>query len=371
MELTLREFENLNLYSHRNMEKVIRKVVNESYNAALTSMFDDSLILLDHETGKFYTTDYNFNEENLTLTFDNFEEVSLVKEENDFEETLSQFFEDDEMPVHKIVESYKDNIIEQERYIDDLISEVVSTKDFSNRINYAQIKEAVEKVNLESTKERFFGIYKNRLETHPLTESKYFDWKTPVKVCLMETEKHPLINTSMVEKAKSMWKRGDFKDSFIEAAEELEEGDNEKMLALFENFPVLFHLAEEDRLAVFGKTLLSSSLRENRKEIVKSIENLFEEDREFMDLRETYITEMEDEEIADTASDTGEKPEAELELTPEEIKKLKTDLEAVRDKMEDGPEKTKLSGIIEKISASEEEGTKPAEVKEAVSLLNL
>ena len=374
MELTLREFENLNLYSHKNMEKVIRKLVNESYNAALTSMFDDSVILLDHETGKFYSGDYHFNEETLTLIIDNFEEVSLVKEEGNFESSLSQFFEDEDMPVQDLVKSYQKNIVEQEKYIDDLISEVVSTKDFSNRIDYSQIKEAAKEAKLESAKERFVDIYKKRLDTHPLTEIKHFDWETPVKVCLMETEKHSVINTSMVEKAKTMWKRNDFKDFFLEAVKEFEDGYNEKMLSLFENFPVLFYLPEEDRLAVFGKTLLSSTFRENRKEIVNSIETLIKEDQEFNDLRENYISELEDEmgdEPADepVSDEPADKPEADLELTTEEIKKLVSDLQAVHDKMDDGAEKTKLAGIIEKISSSEEEGTKPSEVKEAVSLL--
>lgn len=369
MELTLREFENLNLYSHKNMEKVIRKLVNESYNAALTSMFDDSIVLLDHETGKFYTADYNFNEENLTLTLENFEEVALVKEEGDFEEDVSKFFEDEDMSPQDLVKSYTKNIIEQERYIDDLIAEVVSSKDFSHRVNYPQIKEAVEKVSLASKREKFFDVYKNRLETHPLTEVHYFNWETPVRVCLMETEKHPVINTSMVEKAKNMWKRGDFKEAFIQAAKQLQEEDsNEKMLALFENFPVLFYLTEEDRLAVFGKSLLSSSLREERKEVVRKIEGLLEENEDFVELRENYITEAED---IEADIETPEAPEADLELSTAEVKKLVTDLTAVRDKLEDGAEKTKLSSIIEKLSASEEEGTKPAEVKEAVSLLSL
>lgn len=382
MDLTLREFENLNLYSHRNMEKVIRKLVNESYNAALVSMFDDSIILLDHEDGNFYSADYDFNEENLTLTLNNFENVSLVKEDGDFEEDIASFFEDDEVTPQDLTKSYKKNIIEQEKYIDDLISEVVSTKDFSNRINYGQIKEAVKEIEAESKKERFFKVYKERLSSHPLTEAKYFDWETPIKVSLIETEKHPIINTSMVEKAKSMWKRGDFKESFIEAVEDLEEDSNEKMLALFENFPVLFYLSEEDRLAVFGKTLLSSSFRERRKEIVENIETLMEEDADFSELKENYLSEAEaetDADIEDTTvkadgsedkedSDKKEKPEAELELTPAEMKKLVDDLKAVHEKLEDGPEKTKISSIIDKLSSSEEEGTKPTEVKEAVSL---
>ncbi len=369
MELTLREFENLNLYSHKNMEKVIRKLVNESYNAALTSMFDDSLVLLDHTTGKFYTADYMFNESTLTLSLKNFEEVLLVKEESEFESDLGRFFEDEDMSPHELVESYKENIIEQEKYIDDLISEVVSTKNFANTVNYGKIKEAKDRLTLESANEDFFKTYKERLQTHPLTEIAYFDWKNPVNVSLMETESHLLINSSVVEKAKTMWKRNDFKNAFVESVKELQEGNDEKVLALFEDFPVLFHLAEEDRLAVFGKTLLSSSLREDRKGIVGKIENLLKEDDRFVELRETYIKE-EGEEVVEPAA-AVEKPEANLELTTEQVSKLVSDLKALHDSMEEGVEKKKLDDIVKKLETSKEEGTKPVDVKEAVNLLSL
>jgi len=370
MELTLREFENLNLYSHKNMEKVIRKLVNESYNGVLTSMFDDSLVLLDHVDGKFYVTDYKFNEKDLTLTLENFEEVQLIKEEDDFEEMVGNFFEDAEISPHELVMSYKENIIEQEKYIDELIANVMSAKDFSDAIDYNKIKKTRDSLVVESAKEPFFKLYEERLQTHPLTKIKYFDWKTPVKVSLIETERLSVINTSIVEKAKNIWKRGDFKEAFLEAAEQLQEGNYEKMLALFEDFPVLFYLAEEDRLAVFGKTLLSSSLREERKDIVRKIESLLQEDEDFIGIRENYITEEEESET-NLEDDGVEKEEQKLELTPEDIEKLKKDLQTLHDKMEEGAEKKKLSDIIDKISGSKEEGTKPADIKEAVSLLTL
>lgn len=379
MELTLREFENLNLYSHKNMEKVIRKLVNESYNGALTSMFDDSLVLLDHTDGKFYVADYEFDEKNLTLTLENFEEVHLVKEEESFEENVLNFFEDEEVCPHDLVKSYKENIIEQERYIDELIADVISAKDFSESINYKNIKDAREKLTLESENENFFKLYEERIQTHPLTSIKYFDWVNPVKVSLVETEKHSVINTSVIEKAKNLWKRADFKELFLEASDDMQEEDNEKMLSLFESYPVLFHLAEEERLAVFGKTLLSSPLREERKDIVEKIETLISEDEDFLDLRENYITEAEvDLDSINHNDDTeegeeakGEKADQKLELTAEEMEKLKKDLQALCDKMEEGEEKKKLSDIIDRISASKEEGTKPSDIKEAVSLLTL
>lgn len=370
MELTLREFEHLNLYSHKNMEKVIRKLVNESYNAALTSMFDDSLILFDHTEGKFYAADYDFDEKDLILTLENFEEVQLIKEEQDFEDAVGNFFEDEDMTPNELVKSYKENIVEQEKYIDELISNVISTKSFTNKVDYKKIKEAKEAVVLESTGETFYNVYEERLLTHPQTQIKYFDWQSPVRVSLMETERRSLINSSVVEKAKNMWKRGDFKEQFIKASEELMEGSDEAMLVLFESFPVLFHLAEEDRLAVFGKTLLSSPLRENRKEVVSEIEDLINFDENFAELKDTYLVE-EDEFETEEKPEEVEKETKKLELTELDMDKLKKDLKAILGKLEDGEEKDKLADVVERLEASKEEGTKPADVKEAVSILSL
>jgi len=84
LELTIREFEEINLYSNKNLEKVVASIVNESSNAALVAMYEDSIILLDHEEGQFYFADYKFDPNKLTLEFDNFKPINLVKENYDF-----------------------------------------------------------------------------------------------------------------------------------------------------------------------------------------------------------------------------------------------------------------------------------------------
>ena len=66
-EMSLREFEDMNLYSNKSMERIISSIVNESSNAALVNMYEDSVILLDHEEGTFYTADYKFEPKTLTL----------------------------------------------------------------------------------------------------------------------------------------------------------------------------------------------------------------------------------------------------------------------------------------------------------------
>jgi len=71
MELTLKEFEDLNIFSHKNMEEITRSLVNRSSNAAFVSMYDDSVILFDHEEGQFYAADYKFDDKKLIFEFTN------------------------------------------------------------------------------------------------------------------------------------------------------------------------------------------------------------------------------------------------------------------------------------------------------------
>ena len=79
LEMSLKEFEDMNLYSNKSMERIISSIINETSNAALVNMFEDSVILLDHDNGTFYTADYKFEAETLTLKLENFEEIFLTK----------------------------------------------------------------------------------------------------------------------------------------------------------------------------------------------------------------------------------------------------------------------------------------------------
>ena len=96
MEIKLRDFESMNLFSNKNLEKVVASVVNKSSNAVLINMFEDSLILLDHNTGQFYAADYKFDPKKLTLQIENFEPVELIKEQDEFKDKLVEFFDEDE-----------------------------------------------------------------------------------------------------------------------------------------------------------------------------------------------------------------------------------------------------------------------------------
>ena len=375
MDLTLREFENLNLYSNKNMEKVIGKLINESSNAVLVNIFDDSLVLLDHDEGQFYTADYKFDESNLQLNLDNFEKVELVKEEEDFREDVSDFFDDEDSFAKNLIESYKENVIGQEKYVNELISESMSVKDFSEYADYGSLKEAKKEMVFESTNEDFFKIYKERLNTHPLNEIKYVDWENPITVSLVETEKKSLINSSVLEKAKDLWKKPNFKQTFLEAVEELvNEESDESMIALFEQFPSLFYLEENDRDTLFGKAIISSPLSEHRKAVSKTINELLAENEDIAELKNKYVVEEEEDDEGEEAPEGEVEVEVEEkapELTVEQAKKMVADLSKAKEAIEDEVMKEKIDNIIISLKNTEEEGTKPKDVKEAVAILSL
>ena len=57
--MEISKFNNSLMYSNKNLEKLIRKVINESSNAVLLETFTDKCILQDHITGGIYSCDYD------------------------------------------------------------------------------------------------------------------------------------------------------------------------------------------------------------------------------------------------------------------------------------------------------------------------
>lgn len=372
-DFTLTEFENLNLYNNRSMENLVTSLVNKSSNACLVSMFEDSVILLDHTDGTFYIADYEFDRENLTLALENFEAVELRKEEDTFKKNVHNFFEDEnETDVSEIVESFKNDVIEQEKFITELINNSMSKKDFSDLPDYGEIKEAVIDTVLESETERFFQKYVERIATHPLTEIKYFNWENKVIVSLVETENEKLVNKTAIQRANDLWKKPEFKEDFVDACsifvEDVEEA-TDLFKEIFEEYPQVFFLDKADRNAMFGKTIIGSSdIREDMEDILEGINLLFDK-FDLADLREEYLSEVE--EIPASEEDKPEAEDKPEEVEPDDKKKLVDDLKKVSEKVENESAKKKLDDIIEKLEKGLEEGTKPDLVKEAISILML
>lgn len=374
VNLTVNQFEDLNLFSNKNMEKVIGSIINESSNAVLVNMGEDAVIMLDHTEGQFYIADYKFDRENLSLTLENFEPIELTREETQFEDSVYEYFEDDDADVISLTESYKSNVLNQDKYVTQLINDAMSRKSFDDYVDYKSIKEAVRETELDSVDLPFFNTYKERLTTHPLSEVKMFDWENPVTVSLVETETRKLVNRSAIQRANDLWKDPEFKQSFTEASktfyEDVEEGVD-AYKALFENYPNVFFLDKADRKSLFGKALLANSeLRENLEDLLKGLDIVFEK-FDLKEMADQYIAEAEEAGMDMEAGDEEEPVDAAPEVADDDMDKLLGDLKKVAEKTEDEAAKKKLDDLIQKYEKSTNEGTRVDLVKEAVSLLTL
>lgn len=376
ISMNVKEFEDLVLHSNKNIEKIATAVVNESSNAAFVAMYDDSVVLLDHVNGIFYSADYIFEDENLSIKFSNFEEIELTQENNDFRKNIREFFETEDSTTIKLTESYIEDVVGQERFINTLVNEAISKKDFEEVIDYTELAESND--DLEITKKPYFQKYIERINTHPVNEAKYFNFEDEVIVSLIETENKKLINSTIVEQAHDLWKREAFRTQFAEACETLvedvEEGVSE-IAETFSQFPQIFYLDKADRKSVFGKTLMSTkTLKENYDELLEGLELLFNENDNILELKEYYISEqeekMEDEEGAADSEEDSEEEEA-PELDPEEIKEITKTLKEIAEKIEDEGLKKKMDDVIGKLEESVDEGTRPDIIKEAVQLLTI
>lgn len=380
-KLTLEQFENINLFSNRNMEKVMTGIINSSSNAALVNMGEDSVIILDHTQGDFYIADYEFNRKKLVVEFKNFEKIDLISEESEFENDVRDVFESEEdIDFTSLAESYRKNVSQKNSFLNDLVSHTMSRKPFNEDANYEEIKEAVSETLLESSDRRFFQDYKERLEKYPLMEVKRFDFQNPVKVSLVETERKKLVNESSIKKAGDLWKKEKFSGIFKEAAEALLDDVNEGsevLKNLLEEYPQVMFLDAADRKALFGKTLLGiSSLREEMDDILKGIDILFEKG-ELKDFRNKFLAEaeeeMEDEEPVEDEDEYSddESYEPAPEVESDDTESLVDDLTRIMNKCEDFKTKAKLEDLIDRLSKGIEEGTRPDLVKEAVAILSL
>lgn len=377
LQMTIREFEEVNLFSNKNIERMASTIVNESSNAVLVSMFEDNVILLDHEKGQFYMAEYTFDNKKATFVFENFQPIDLEKENDTFTESVSNFFDDEDASITSLTESYKKSVMGQDQVIREIINEAIATKDFDEVIDYSEVADLNEDVSIKD--KPYFKKYAERLITHPINEARYFNWESPVVVSLMETEKKKLINSTVVEKAAELWKRESFKKMFTEAAEtfieDVEEG-KEMFIELFEEFPQLFFLDSADRKTLFGKSIISSSvLREELNDLQKGLEILFE-DEEISEMRDEYLSEADDDEEEETDDEDEDEEDEEEdeepeELTPEQISEIVNELKKLAEKIEDEKLKEKMDDIIAKLDTSVEEGTRPALVKDAIYLLSI
>src|SRR5271157_32147 len=97
MNLSVSKFEDMSLYSNANIQKLATQIVNQSSNAVLCSMYEDGAILLDHNSGQFYLCEYAFDPKEAKFLFENFEPITLVRDNDTFRDSVYNFFDTDDV----------------------------------------------------------------------------------------------------------------------------------------------------------------------------------------------------------------------------------------------------------------------------------
>lgn len=356
MKINVSKFNDLLLYSNKNVEKLARNLVNESSNAVLMSMFEDKCHIADHTTGQIFEADYSFDGK--TFTFENFEKVELVKDEHDsLKEAIMDYFNDENV---NLAESYEKFAGQDSDIIEKTLTEALASKNVADLIDYSELEGINEEVeDLKDTE--LYKVYSERLETHPTNSIKMFNWKDPVKVSLIDEDKRIVMNKSIKTKAKSLKSNPDFKKDLTEAAKDYLDGDISLLEALVNNYTELLALdtvalKESVGFAVLGNT----SLTKSRSKITKAIEAIISEDDVYNEKREMLLSE--EDETEDTGVETDEK----------DVETLKKALTTAKRKVSDEKLIDKIEDLLNAIEASSSSGeTDVGAVKEAIEILKM
>lgn len=356
--MNIGKFNNTLLLSNKNIEKLAKKYINESSNAALMEMFEDKCILADHTTGQIFEADYSFDGE--TFVFENFNEIELEENNSSLKEAIGDYFDDKNINLTEAYESCNSNSYD---VFDDSLSEALAGKNMENVIDYSSILGINEEI--EDLKEnKIFKAYTDRVNSKPASSIKYFDWKNPVKVSVLDEDENTILNKSIFTKAKKLRTNVEFKKSLAEAAKAQIEGDSTMLESLISENSAIVALTEAELKELVGMALIGDKkLMENRKTISETIENFIDSDLALSEKKS--IVESEE---ASSGEDENDAPEA----SEQDVEAIKKALEKAKEKATDEKLISKIDTIINSLSeAVEEEYTDVASLKEAVILLNM
>ena len=354
--MDINKFNNTLLYSNKNVEKLARKLINESANAVLMEMFEDKCILADHTTGQIFEASYDFDGK--TFTFDNFDEISLEKSNDALKEAIKDYFDDTSI---NLAEAYENNSANTSDIFEDSLTEALAGKNMDNVINYAELA-GVNKELGDFKKSNVYKVYTERLEEAPTASIKYFDWTKPVKVALIDEDCDVVLNKTMKSKAKKLRTNPSFKIALNEAATEALNGDISRFASLLEENPSIVSLDKAELKELIGLSVVGSkSLMENRNKLADIVENIISENEELSEKKTLFEAENEEE-------GASKAPEA----TEDDIEEVRKALETAKSKAKDQKLADKIDDLINSLEESSKAGeTDVASLKEAIEILSL
>jgi hypothetical protein len=353
-------FNNALLLSNKNVEKLARKYINESCNAVLMEMFEDKCILADHTTGQIFEAEYSFDGE--TFEFKNFEEIELEENNTSLKEAISDYFDDKNINLTEAYESAVGSVSDE---FESSLSEALASKNMEGIVDYSSLSGINEEIG-ELKENATFKAYSERLEKKPAGSIKYFNWKSPVKVSVLDEDDNVILNKSIFTKAKKLRTNTEFKKNLAEAAAVSLNGDSTILEELIAENDSIVALSESELQELIGMSLIGNKkLMDSRKEIVEKIENFIGEDVGLSEKRAIVEAEKADDSEENTEDSAPEASEQDVEA-------IKKALEKAKEKATDEKLVSKIDSIINSLTeAVEDEATDVAAIKEAVILLNM
>lgn len=418
MQLTYNKFKQV---VDRSSEKVFNKLaeaIATSENAALVSMYDDKLIILDENKDQLYLCDYVF--ESSKLTMHNFEKINLTENDSNYlNEVVSNYFDlDDEKPItvgdmmtgfklkfknesneifteakdrkyRKIMESPRINAIRKVRRIRNMFKEDIKSlmeESWMQGLMH-KVETSADSVPSSLEKVSFKTPYKITVNTDPGSEASEL-------IRLRDNDNADDAMKGLASKISDKWKSDSFRGKFekminqILATESIELAKTSVLQFLDENKD-LFLLSEERFSELITKTTLM--LGEGNSDAVLEIFNKIMESRQAHALRHKYfkqhgITEAklqmineDDDEEGDDSSDydeddaLGSEPskDAGNDLESEDVSKILDIFKKIEDQLEDdSPEKEYVEGLISSLEGVSTGGIEDSKMKEIIDFLS-
>ncbi len=357
--MKLNEFNNALMFSNKNVEKIARKLINESCNAVLMEMYSNKCILADHTTSCIYEAKYDFDGK--TFTFSDFNKLSFTKEDSQLKEAIGNYFDDSDI---SLTEAYDDYVNSSNfEMFESSLAEALASKNNEDFIDYSELKEINEETKeiKEAKETSTFKLFTERLESYPSQSIKMFDWVNPVKVALIDEDYQTVVNKSEKAKAKELRTNAQFKKDLAEAAEIALGGDVEVMESIVRDYSCITALTKPEIKEVVGFSVIGNKdLMESRNKIVEMIENVIELNEDLSEKRAILSEE--------TDSSEDDTPEA----TEQDVEAIVKALEAAKEKATDEKLVKKIESLISSVESSSESGeTNVSAMKEAVEILSL
>ena len=394
-KMTYGQLHGVIMNDNTNIESMIRGFINESANASVVAVYDDSLVLLDTLKEEFYTCNYHYNPDTLSVILEGFDKIELEEDSSlDFKIAVKDYLISESDDSRELLNSYMKTLNKSKSAIESVVAESISDKDYTNAADYEELSFINEE--FEDLRESdFFKAYQSRLITHPLNNVLVLDWENPVAFTLLETtEPKAYINSKSKEKAKKCCASKKFKKQMCSAClqftEDVEEG-GDMLVEMFSENPSLFSLNQTELKEAIAKSImLDPKLNGEYKKITEAVVHYINNDEGFQYLREAIDIDDEsdnEEKAPEAKAAEGEAPAENAgeekkddekkedddkaeELTAEDKEKLVSALKTVVEKITDEKIKEMAENLLKKFD-NDDEGTRPEDVKEAVRFLSI